>query len=138
MPSAEACPLVSCEAVLGHCCFAQACTEALRPWSLQDILTYARIKPAVHQIEVHPVWTNQYNIDYCMKEVLLLRYPSLHPCGPSSWSAASLPHAISITASNLILLWSKAHPGGQGYALPNMSLGEDCVMCIAWKGMTVV
>ncbi|CAK0784459.1 hypothetical protein CVIRNUC_007663 [Coccomyxa viridis] len=35
---------------------------------IKDILTYARIKPAVHQIEVHPVWTNQYNIDYCMKE----------------------------------------------------------------------
>lgn len=36
---------------------------------LQDILTYARIKPAVHQIEVHPVWHNQYNIDFCHKEV---------------------------------------------------------------------
>lgn len=36
---------------------------------LQDILTYAKIKPAVHQIEVHPVWTNQYNIDFCHKEV---------------------------------------------------------------------
>ena len=39
---------------------------------LQNILTYARIKPAVHQIEVHPVWTNQYNIDFCHKEVIIL------------------------------------------------------------------
>ena len=36
---------------------------------LQDILTYAKVKPAVHQIEVHPMWTNQYNIDFCHKEV---------------------------------------------------------------------
>ena len=36
---------------------------------MQDILKYARIKPAVHQIEVHPVWQNQYNIDFCHKEV---------------------------------------------------------------------
>ena len=36
---------------------------------VQDMLTYARIKPAVHQIEVHPMWINQYNIDFCHKEV---------------------------------------------------------------------
>jgi len=35
---------------------------------VKDLLTYARIKPAVHQIEAHPMWTNQYNIDFCHKE----------------------------------------------------------------------
>jgi hypothetical protein len=44
---------------------------------LQDILTYARIKPAVHQIEVHPVWTNQYNINFCHKEVSII-FPHRH------------------------------------------------------------
>lgn len=41
---------------------------------VQDMLTFARIKPAVHQIEVHPMWTNQYNLDFCHKEV------SIKPC----------------------------------------------------------
>ena len=38
----------------------------------QDILTYARIKPAVQQIEVHPLWNNQYNVDFCQKQVRTL------------------------------------------------------------------
>ncbi|CAL5229701.1 g13073 [Coccomyxa viridis] len=35
---------------------------------IKDMLTFARIKPAVHQIEVHPMWSNQYNLDFCHKE----------------------------------------------------------------------
>ncbi|BDA44611.1 Aldo-keto reductase family 4 member C10 [Coccomyxa sp. Obi] len=32
---------------------------------IKDLLSYARIPPAVNQIEVHPYFRNQYNIDFC-------------------------------------------------------------------------
>eukprot|EP00884_Botryococcus_braunii_P000023 jgi/Botrbrau1/10020/Bobra.0012s0107.1 len=32
---------------------------------LEDLVTYARIVPAVHQIEVHPYFRNSYNVDFC-------------------------------------------------------------------------
>lgn len=41
------------------------------PLSLQDLLSYARIPPAVNQIEVHPYFRNQYNIDFCHSKVRL-------------------------------------------------------------------
>lgn len=39
---------------------------------LQDLLSYARIPPAVNQIEVHPYFRNQYNIDFCHSKVCLV------------------------------------------------------------------
>ena len=36
---------------------------------IKDLLTYARIKPAVNQIEVHPYFRNDYNIDFCRSQV---------------------------------------------------------------------
>ncbi len=36
---------------------------------IKDLLSYARIKPAVNQIEVHPYFRNDYNIKYCSSQV---------------------------------------------------------------------
>ena len=35
---------------------------------LKDLLTYARIKPAVNQIKVHPYFRNDCNIDWCRSQ----------------------------------------------------------------------
>ncbi len=35
----------------------------------QALLEYAKIKPAVNQIEVHPYMRNDYNIKYCASQV---------------------------------------------------------------------
>lgn len=45
---------------------------------MQDLLSYARILPAVHQIEVHPFFRNQYNVDFCHSKVCLLSQSMLH------------------------------------------------------------
>lgn len=36
---------------------------------MQDLRSYARIQPAVQQIEGHPYFRNNYNIHYCTKHV---------------------------------------------------------------------
>ena len=36
---------------------------------LEDMLSYARIKPAVNQVEVHPHWRNEKTIKYCQEHV---------------------------------------------------------------------
>lgn len=43
---------------------------------MKDLLTYARIKPAVNQIEVHPYFRNDYNIDWCRSQARLLETPA--------------------------------------------------------------
>jgi hypothetical protein len=56
----------------GSCCASVAGETSLIPNQyclVQDLLSYARIPPAVHQIEVHPYWRNQYNIDFCHSKV---------------------------------------------------------------------
>lgn len=35
-----------------------------------DLLSYARIKPAVVQVEVHPYFRNQKLLDYCKAQVM--------------------------------------------------------------------
>lgn len=45
---------------------------------MQDLLAYAKVKPAVNQVEVHPYFRNQELIDYCAKEgVHVTAYSSL-------------------------------------------------------------
>ena len=44
---------------------------------IKDLLTYAHIKPAVHQIEVHPYFRNDYNINFCRSQVTPLH---VHCC----------------------------------------------------------
>ena len=35
---------------------------------MKDVLSYAKVKPAVNQVEVHPYFRNQELIDYCASE----------------------------------------------------------------------
>ena len=35
---------------------------------LEKVLTYARIRPAINQVEVHPFWRNDALISFCKKE----------------------------------------------------------------------
>jgi diketogulonate reductase-like aldo/keto reductase len=45
---------------------------------LSDVLKYAKIRPAVNQVEVHPYFRNQEMIDYCAKEgIHVTAYSSL-------------------------------------------------------------
>ncbi len=34
-----------------------------------ELLSYARVKPAVNQIESHPFWRNEKTIDFCKSNV---------------------------------------------------------------------
>lgn len=36
---------------------------------LKDLLSYARIKPAVNQIEIHPYWRNETTVNFCKENV---------------------------------------------------------------------
>ena len=36
---------------------------------LGELLSYARVKPAVNQIESHPFWRNEKTIDFCKSNV---------------------------------------------------------------------
>lgn len=45
---------------------------------LKDVLTYAKIVPAINQVEVHPYFRNQELIEYCASEgVHVTAYSSL-------------------------------------------------------------
>jgi len=35
---------------------------------IHDLLTYARIKPVVHQLEIHPYFTQKENAEYCLSQ----------------------------------------------------------------------
>ena len=45
---------------------------------LEDLLSYAKIKPAVNQIEIHPYWRNEVTRNFCKDNV-----SSLHLIQPS-------------------------------------------------------
>ena len=60
---------------------------------LKDLLTYARIKPAVNQIEVHPYFRNDYNIDWCRSQARIAETPACAyasiqsvPCLDARWT----------------------------------------------------
>ena len=42
---------------------------------LEDMLSYARIKPAVNQVEVHPYWRNEKTVKYCREHVSCCALP---------------------------------------------------------------
>ena len=98
---------------------------------LQNILTYARIKPAVHQIEVHPVWTNQYNIDFCHKEVIIL-LPHWHYliAGLDSCYIAGAIFLQDSMHRPMSPLLSAAHRG-HDQALTLLSCHSAEVLCVA-------
>lgn len=43
---------------------------------VEDLLSYARIKPAVNQIEIHPYWRNEKTRKFCQENVSGL--PDIH------------------------------------------------------------
>ena len=45
---------------------------------LEDLLSYARIKPAVNQIEIHPYWRNEITRKFCKENVSLAE--DVHIC----------------------------------------------------------
>lgn len=64
---------------------------------LKDLLAYARIKPAVNQIEVHPYFRNDYNIDWCRSQA---RIAETLPCpNVSTQSAPLLGHRCGMYAA---------------------------------------
>ena len=54
-----------------QCCTnASYCVHSSK--KLGDLLSYARVKPAVNQIESHPFWRNEKTIDFCHSNVRAL------------------------------------------------------------------
>ena len=45
---------------------------------LEDLLSYARIKPAVNQIEIHPYWRNETTVKFCKDNVSAPRVSLIH------------------------------------------------------------
>lgn len=60
---------------------------------VEELLSYAKIKPAVNQIEIHPYWRNEKTIAFCRENVR-------STLTSSPWfSQISLPFAFPIAKS---------------------------------------
>ena len=64
----------------------------------QDLLKYAKIKPAVNQVELHPYFRNQQLHDFCDKEVgfnscqTLVSYFLHLECGHELWPSCCMAY----------------------------------------------
>ena len=76
---------------------------------MKDLLTYARIKPAVNQIEVHPYFRNDYNIDWCRSQARAAEAPA---CAEyDSHSAECLLSEQPLRAMPMAEVWSAQTEG---------------------------
>ena len=63
------------------------------PCCWQGLLEYARIPPAVNQIEVHPYMRNDYNIKFCSSKVHFVSRQPLPLHGEGACDPGTLPSA---------------------------------------------
>jgi len=77
---------------------------------IHDLLTYARIKPAVHQLEVHPYFTQKENVEYCLSQgIEITAYSPLASGkeGPLNDSyVKQLADKYSVSPAQVLIRWS--------------------------------
>jgi len=70
--------------------------------SLRDVLSYARIKPAVHQIELHPYLTQSAMVRYCQDEDIAVT--AFSPFGADSYLPLDMAGEDERVLTNPVLL----------------------------------
>ena len=70
--------------------------------SLRDVLSYARIKPAVHQIELHPYLTQNAMVRYCQEEDIAIT--AFSPFGADSYLPLDMAGENERVLTNPVLL----------------------------------
>ena len=55
----------------------------------QDLLSYAKVKPAVQQVEIHPYWRNDALVEFCQQQVRLAAACSLGAAQRRGWARST-------------------------------------------------
>jgi len=118
---------------------------------LKELLSTARIKPTVNQIEYHPFVVNQELVDFCNEQnIVLMSYsglaPIIHYKGPLDDVLAQLSEKYATSPSKILQMWllaqdigivtttSKEHRMKEFFILPNETLSKEDVEQISSIG----